>query len=179
MRIESSVEMVEICIIVAGTANNQNSSFQINDTKLYVPVVTLSTQENIKLLKQLESGFKRTINWNKYLAKTTNQARNRYLDYLIDRSFKGVNRLFFFVIWRLWCLRTVEIKDYNLMFDRRNLLDQPIKNDLKAYDNISKIATGQSDDYTTGCLLDYPYFKKYYKLIAIDLRKQQKLEQQN
>ena len=65
------------------------------------------------------------------------------------------------------------------MFDRRNLLDQPIKNDLKAYDNISKIATGQSDEYTTGCLLDYPYFKKYYKLIAIDLRKQQKLEQQN
>ena len=65
------------------------------------------------------------------------------------------------------------------MFDGRNLLDQPIKNDLKAYDNISKIATGQSDDYTTGCLLDYPYFKKYYKLIAIDLRKQQKLEQQN
>ena len=65
------------------------------------------------------------------------------------------------------------------MFDRRNLLDQPIKNDLKAYDNISKIATGQSDDYTTGCLLDYPYFKKSYKLIAIDLRKQQKLEQQN
>ena len=73
----------------------------------------------------------------------------------------------------------MEIKDYNLMFDRRNLLDQPIKNDLKAYDNISKIATGQSDDYTTGCLLDYPYFKKSYKLIAIDLRKQQKLEQQN
>ena len=76
MRIESSVEMVEICIIVAGTANNQNSSFQINDTKLYVPVVTLSTQENIKLLKQLESGFKRTINWNKNLIKTTNQAQN-------------------------------------------------------------------------------------------------------
>ena len=60
----------------------------------YAPVVTLSTQENIKLFKQLESGFKRTINWNKYLAKTTNQARNRYLDYLIDPSFHGVNRLF-------------------------------------------------------------------------------------
>ena len=57
-------------ILVAGTASNQNQSFQINDTKLYVPVVTLSTQENIKLLKQLEPGFKRTINWNKYLAKT-------------------------------------------------------------------------------------------------------------
>ena len=82
------------CIIVAVNANNQNPTFQINDTKLYVPVVTLSTQENIKLLKQLESGFKRTINWNKYLAKTTNQAQNRYLDFLIDPSFQGVNRLF-------------------------------------------------------------------------------------
>ena len=53
------------CVIVAGTANNQNSTFQINDTKLYVPVVNLSSQENIKHFKQLESGFKRTINWNK------------------------------------------------------------------------------------------------------------------
>ena len=62
--------------------------FAITDTKLYVPVVTLSTEDNMKLLKQLESAFKRTINWNKY------QAQNRYLDYLIDPSFQGVNRLF-------------------------------------------------------------------------------------
>ena len=62
--------------IVAATANNQNPSFQINYTKLYVPVVTLSTSENIKLLKQLESGFKRTTNWSKYLAKIKNQARS-------------------------------------------------------------------------------------------------------
>ena len=82
------------CIIVAGTANNRSPTFQINGTKLYVPVVTLSTQENIKLVKQVESGFKRTIFWNMYLAKTTNQARNRYFDYLIDPSFLGVNRLF-------------------------------------------------------------------------------------
>ena len=83
------------CIIVAVTANNQNPSFQINDIKLYVFVVTLATQENIKILKQLESGFKRTINLNKYLAKATNQAQNRYLDYLIDPSFQGLNRLLF------------------------------------------------------------------------------------
>ena len=82
------------CILVAGTVANKNPSFEINDTKLYVPVVTLSTQENIKLVKQVESGFKRTIYWNMYLAKTTNQARNRYFDYLIDPSFLGVNRLF-------------------------------------------------------------------------------------
>ena len=57
------------------------------------------------------------------------------------------------------------------MIDGRNLFDQPIKNDLKTY-NIGKIATSEDDDYTTWCLLDYPYFKNYYKLIAIDLSKQ-------
>ena len=70
-------------------------------------------------------------------------------------------------------LPTVQIKDYNVIIDGRNFLDQPIKNDLKTYDNIKKIVTGQGDDYTTGWLLDYSYFKKYYKLIAIDLSKQQ------
>ena len=70
-------------------------------------------------------------------------------------------------------LPTVEIKDYNVMIDGRNFFDQPIENDLKTYYNIRKIATGQGDDYTTGCLLDYTYFKKYSKLIAIDLSKQQ------
>ena len=62
------------------------------------------------------------------------------------------------------------------MIDGKNFFDQPIKNDLKIYDNIRKIATGQDDDYTTRCLLHYPYFKKYYKLIVIDLSKQQKLD---
>ena len=70
-------------------------------------------------------------------------------------------------------LPTVQIKDYNVIIDGRNFFDQPIKNDLKTYDNIKKIVTGQGDDYTTGWLLDYSYFKKYCKLIAIDLSKQQ------
>ena len=74
-------------ILVAVTAASQNPEFKTTDTKLYVSVVTLLTQDNIKLLKQLESGFKRTINWNKYLPKTTNQARNRYLHFLIHPSF--------------------------------------------------------------------------------------------
>ena len=58
------------------------------------------------------------------------------------------------------------------MIDRISFFDQPRKNDLKTYDNIRKIATGQGDDYTTGCLLDYPYSKRYYKLNKIDLGKQ-------
>ena len=64
------------------------------------------------------------------------------------------------------------MKDYNVMIDGRNFFDQPIKNYLKTSDNIRKISTGRGDDFTVGCLLDYPYFKKYYKLIAVDLTKQ-------
>ena len=58
------------------------------------------------------------------------------------------------------------------MIHGKKCFDQPVKIDLRKYDNIQKIATSQGDDYTTGCLLDYPYFKKYYKTIAIDLSKQ-------
>ena len=62
------------------------------------------------------------------------------------------------------------------MIDGKNFFDQPIKNDLKIYDNIRKISTGQGIYYTTGFSLDYPYFKGHYKLIAIDLSKQQALD---
>ena len=62
------------------------------------------------------------------------------------------------------------------MIQGRHFFDQPIKFDLRTYDNIEKIVTGQDDGYTTGCLLDYPYFDKFYKLIAIDLSKQRKLD---
>ena len=78
--------------------------------------------------------------------------------------------------YKQYYLPTAEIKDYNVVKYGRNLFDWSIKIDLKAYDNIGKITTGQGDDYATGCLLDYAYFKKYYKLIAIDLSKQQKLD---
>ena len=62
------------------------------------------------------------------------------------------------------------------MIDGKNFFDQPVNRELKTYKNIIKIATGQGDDYTTGCLLDYPYFKDHYKMIAIDLSKQQALD---
>ena len=73
-------------------------------------------------------------------------------------------------------LPKVEIKDYNVMVDSKNFFDQSINNDFKTYENIRKIATGKGDDYTTGCLLNYPYFKENFKIIAIDLSKQQSLD---
>ena len=79
------------CVITNSTGKGK---FKIADAKLYVPVVTLSTQDNAKLLQQLKSGFKRTINWNRYQSEPKTYAQNRYLNHLINPSFQGVNRLF-------------------------------------------------------------------------------------
>ena len=76
------------CVISEG---DRALTFAIADSKLYVPVVTLSTQDNTKLLQQLKSGFRHTVNWNKYQPKVSIERPNEYLDYLIDLSFQGVN----------------------------------------------------------------------------------------
>ena len=106
------------------------------------------------------------------------------LNYSIQASFQGVNRLFVLAFEtdeqrtssKRYYLPNVEIKDYNVMIDGKNFFDQPVKNNKATYENIRKIATGKGDDYTTGCLLDYSYFKDYYKMVAEDLSKQQALD---
>ena len=169
------------CVITNSTGAGR---FEITDTKLYVPVATLSTQENTKLLQQLKPGFKRVIKWNKYLSKPELLAQNPNLNYLVEQSFQGVNR-FFVLAFENDAQRTshsgyyipnVEIKDYNIVINGENFFDQPIKNNNVTYENIRKIATGQGDDYTTGCLLDYSYFMDTYKMIAVDLSKQKVLD---
>ena len=82
------------CVITYTDVNNQDPTFTMTETNLHVPLVTLSTQDNSKLLPQLKSGFKRTISWNKYLAKPELLAQNPNLNHLIETSFQGVNRLF-------------------------------------------------------------------------------------
>ena len=169
------------CVITNSTGEEK---FAITETKLYVPVVTLSTKDNEKLLQQLKSGFKKTIIWNKYESSVKTFAQNKYLNYLINPSFQGVNKLFVLSFENendrtshsTYYLPKVEIKDYNVMIDGRNFFDQPIHSMSKTYENIRKIATGKGDDYTTGCVLDYPYFKENYKMIAIDLGKQKELD---
>ena len=172
------------CVLVATNIDGQNATFAITDTKLYVPVVTLSIQENTKFFQQLKSGFERVINWNKYLSKPELLAQNPNLNHLVEPSFQGVNRLFVLAFENddhrtsddRYYLPTVEIKDYNIMIKGENFFDQPIKNRGATYDNIRKIATGRGDDYTTGCLLDYSYFTDTYKMIAVDLSRQQALD---
>ena len=110
--------------------------------------------------------------------------KNQYLDYFIDPSFQGVNRLFVLSFedkaqnksYKRHYLPAVKMKNYNVMTDGQNFFDQPLRPKLITYDSIQKIATGHRDDYTACCFLDYNYFKKYCKIIATDLIKQQALD---
>ena len=164
--------------------------FKITDTKLYVPVVTLSKENDIKLLEQLKTGFKRTIKWNKYRSQMSIQPQNNNLNYLIDPTFTNTNKLFvlsFQIItgennttkdyrdsFSQYYVPNVEIKDFNVLIDGKSFFDLPIKKEKEAYEEI--IEMNKNNDYTTGNLLDVGYFKKNYKLIAIDLSKQTKLK---
>ena len=166
------------CVISYATGKTK---FKIKDTKLYVSVVTLSIQDNAKLLQELKSGFKRTVNWKKYQSNIKTYTQNRYLNHLVDPSYQGVGRLFVLSFENeagrtshsTYYLPKAEIKDYNVMIDGKNFFDQPINSDFKTYENIRKIATGRGDDYMTCCLLDYSYCKDHSRMIAIDLSKKQ------
>ena len=152
---------------------------------MYVPVVPLSKENDIKLLEQLKSGFKRTIKWNKYRSQMTVQPQNNNLNYLIDPTFTNVNRLFVLSFTRNnagdnrdsfshYYVPNVEIKDFNVLIDGKSFFDLPVKNEEEAYEKI--IEMSNNNDYTTGNLSDFGYFKKNYKLIKIDLSKQTKLK---
>ena len=183
-RIELSLKWYKNCILSsAGTA----ATFTITDTKLYVPVVTLKIEDNAKLSELLSKGFERSVYWNKYKAILTNYAANSYIRERLDASFQGVNKLFVLPYasgnnvtdensYRKYFLPRLRIKNYNIEIDGRNFYDQPINDSIKQYDEIRKISTGQGDDYTTGCLLNFAYFKKSYRLIAADLSKQKALD---
>ena len=138
------------CVIIYTDVANHTfaiPTFAITEVNLYVPVVTLSTQDNAKLLTQLKSGFKRT--WNKYLLKPELLAENPNLNHLVEPSFQRVNRLFVLAFEndaqrtsnKRSYLPNVEIKDYNVMIDGKNFSDQPVKNNKVTYENIRKTAT--------------------------------------
>ena len=133
-------------VIIYTDVANQVPTFTITETNLYVPVVTLSTQDNAKLLPQLKSGFKRTISWNKYLPKPEFLAENANLNHLIASIFQGVNRRFGLAFEddaqrtsnKRYYIPNTETKDYNVMIDGKNIFDQPVKNDNVTYENMHK-----------------------------------------
>ena len=153
------------------SSEDGNSIFAITDTKLYVPIVTLSAEDNVKLPKLLSKRFKRPIYWNQYKVipdKTYNSSG--YIREFLDSSYQGIKRLLVLAYdntigiapnsHKRYFLPRIEIKNYNIEIDGRNFYDQPINDLIKQYDEVRKVSTGQGDDYTTGCLLDFAYFKK-------------------
>ena len=129
--IDIVMPMSKDCVITNSTGEGK---FAITEIKLYVPLVTLSTKDNEKLLQQLKSGFKKTISWNKHESSIKTFAQNGYLNYLINPSFQGVNRIFVLAFEKendrtshsTYYLPKVQLKDYNVMKDGRNFFDQPI-----------------------------------------------------
>ena len=170
-----------------------DSTFTITDAKLYFSIVTLSTEDNAKLSKLWSEGFKRHVYWNAYkvIAEKSYNVNDPIRE-TIDFSCQGINKLFVLSYegctdrvtvnsHRRYFLPRVEIENYNIEIDGRNFYDQPIKNQetnylIKRYDELRKVSTRQGDNYTTGCLLDFAYFKKDYRLIAANLSKQRALD---
>ena len=155
------------------------ATLAINDCKLDMPVVTLSKDDEIKLLTNLKSGFKREIIWNKYRSQMSTEAANSNLNILIDPTFTNVNRLFVLAYrtaddrqsFSQFYLSKIMVKDFNVIIDKLAFFDLPIETEEEAYEK--NIDISKNNEYTAGNLLDYDYFKKYYKLITIDLSKQQ------
>ena len=148
---------------VAAINNPTNATFKIKNTKLYVPVSTLSAENDNKLSEQLKPGFKRTIKWNKYRSEMSNQTKNNNLNNLIDPAFVNANRLFVLSFenetdrtsFSKYYVPKVEIKDFNVLIDGKQFFEIPIKNKEEAYEAF--IEMSRKNDYTTGNLLDYEF----------------------
>ena len=186
-KIELSLKWYKRCLL---TVDN-TTTFKTTDAKLYVPIVTLSVEDNSTLSKLLNEGFKRPIYWNQYKITPNKIVKivavneeNTYENYLIQvvkelkdylfllMMIQKVIIKFLLIHKKKYFFSRVKIENYNIEIEGRNFYDQPINDSIKQYDEIRKISTGQGDDYTTGCLLDFAYFEKNYRLIAADLSKQ-------
>ena len=155
----------------------------------------MSIEDNAKLSELLGERFKRSIYWIKYkvidnrIVEIADNNEENHIRELLDSSRQGVKRLFVLAYYnaegnnqisidssKKYFLPRVKIENYNIEIDGKNFYDQPINDSIKQYDEIRKISTGQGDDYTTGCLLDFAYFENNYRLIAVDLSKQKALD---
>ena len=171
------------------STDDGNAVFIINDTKMYVLVVTLSKEDNKDFIEQKNEGFQRSVYWNEYETKEINEnADANVIQYInLDPSFQGVNRLFVMAYNRAngqptrngqqkYYLKRIDLEKYNVIIDGRNFYDNPIESDIEKYRELKKVMIGKGEDYTTDSLLDFNYFDKHYKLVAVDLSKQKELD---
>ena len=160
---ELSLKWYKTCLLTAPIT----ATFTITDAKLYAPVVTLSKDNDIKLLEQLKSGFKRTIKWNKYRSKMTIQSQKNNLNYLIDPTFMNVNRVFVLSFPRNnntdsgysfsnYYVPKFRVNDFNVLIDGKSVSDLPVKHEEEAHQKII-----DNNGYPTSNLLDFAYYKKH------------------
>ena len=150
--------------------------FIINDTKMYVPVVTFSKEGNKYFIEQQNKDFQRSVYWNEYKTKEINENADanvfKYIN--LDTSFQGVNRFFATAYNRVdgqptrngqqkYYLPRISLNKYNVIINGRNFYDNPIKSDIEKYKELQKVMIGKGEDYTAGSLLDSNYFDKHYK----------------
>ena len=157
------------------------ATFQVNNAKLYVPIVTLSINDNIKFIEHIKQVIKKTNSRIICKSEITTQPKNNNLAYLIDPTFRNINRLFVLPIkngnddptidyFDKYYIPLVEIKDFNTLINNKPFFDQPVKNKQEAYEKLTKIS--RNNDYTTRNLLDYLHHKQYYKIMPIELSRQ-------
>ena len=165
------------------SADAGDAVFIINDTTMYVPVVTLSKEDNKDFNEQQNKGFQRSIYWNEYKTKEQdeNADANNHKYINLDPSFQGVNRVFVMAYRRAdnnqptkneqrkYYLPRIDLKEYNVIIDGRNFYNNPIESNIEKYKELKKV-------YTTGSLLDFNYFDKNYRLVAVDFSKQKELD---
>ena len=149
----------------------------------------MSKEDNKDFIDQQNKDFQRSIYWNEYKTKEQNEnADNNVFKYInLDPSFQGVNRSFVMAYSRAdnqpdkdslrkYYLPRIDLNKYNVIIDGRNFYDNPIESDNEKYRELKNVMIGKGEDYTTGSLLDYDYFKKHYNLVAVDLSKQKELD---
>ena len=161
------------CVLsVAGTDNADgnngvnNVCFTIKDTKLSIPVVTLSARDNEKLSKLFSKRFERSVYWNEYKTKSYYKNKTSKFSFFLESNFFGTDRLFFLVYTnqdtsskifkaKRYCLPKRIIDNYCNIINGKNFNDQANDSDIKRYEEYEQLTTGQGEDYTTRCLLDY------------------------
>ena len=160
-------------VLIGEYDNTTGATFTIASTKFYVPVVTLSINDNIKFLESIKQEFKRTISLNKYRSETIVQPKGSNLDFLIDSTFRNIKILFVLSFkngkadpsmnsFLKYYLPLVEIKDFNALTDNKPFFDHPVKNKKKGYEKL--IEMSRNDDYTRGNLLEFSYHQIYHRL---------------
>ena len=160
---------------VAAVNNPTNAKFDITDCKLYVSVVTLSTEYENNLYKKLKGGFSVDVYWDKYRSQLTNQ-RAGLINYLIDPTFDNESKLFVLAYeneedrssFSKYYTPTREITDYNVLIDQQPFFELPVRSKNETYERIADVCKNLNG-YTTGSLLSYDYFLNHYKLIMVIL----------